>query len=216
MAVRKIGVSDRSVTGRHGFSGQQYESTLERDFLDLIEFDCNVDRYETQPLTIIYVDGDGRVHGYTPDVFVQYRRDIVPARDMPHLLVEIKYREDYRGQFRELKQRLRAARLYARERGWRFAVLTEREIRTPYLRNARFLRPYRDVDFEPWWRTGARPRRNDPCGRRGIARRQRLDARDLSARTVAPGRHEARGNRSHAAFGHAKPHLVRRMKERTT
>lgn len=149
MAVRKIGINSRSITGRHGYSGQQYESTLERDLLDLLEFDYNVDRYETQPLTIIYVGGDGRVHRYTPDVFVLYRRDIAPACDMPHLLVEVKYRDEYQGKFRELKQRFRAARLYARERGWRFIVLTEREIRTPYLENARFLRPYRDIDFEP-------------------------------------------------------------------
>ena len=149
MPVRKIGPNCRSITGRNGNSGQQYESTLERDFLYLLDFDLNVDRYETQPLTIEYVGNDGRVHPYTPDVFVQYRRDIVPASSLPHLLVEIKYRDEYRGRFRELRQRFRAARLYAKERGWRFVVLTEREIRTPYLENARFLRPYRDVGFDP-------------------------------------------------------------------
>ncbi len=149
MAVRKIKANARSITGRNGYSGQQYESSLERDLLELLDFDYNVDRYETQPLTITYVGSDGRIHTYTPDVLVLYRRDIVPARDMPHILVEVKYREEYRGKFKELKQRFRAARLYARERNWRFVVLTEREIRTPYLKNARFLRPYRDVDYEP-------------------------------------------------------------------
>lgn len=74
MPVRKIGINTRSVTGRHGFSGQQYESTLERDLLDLLEFDYNVDRYETQPLIITYVGGDGRIHRYTPDVLVLYPR----------------------------------------------------------------------------------------------------------------------------------------------
>lgn len=149
MGVRKIGINNRSITGRHGFSGEQYESSLERDLLDLLEFDYNVDRYETQPVVIEYVGSDGKIHTYTPDLFVKYRRDIVPAREMPHLLAEVKYRDEYKGKFRELKERFRAARLYARERGWRFRVLTEREIRTPYLPNARFLRPYRDVAFEP-------------------------------------------------------------------
>lgn len=149
MAVRKIGINTRSITGRHGYSGQQYESALERDLLYLLEFDYNVDRFETQPLTIEYVGNDGRICRYTPDVLVTYRRDIVPAREMPHLLVEVKYRDEYRGRFKELVQRFRAARIYSRERGWRFVVLTEREIRTPYLQNARFLRPYRDVDFDP-------------------------------------------------------------------
>lgn len=145
MAVRKIGINSRSMTGRHGFSGQQFESTLERDLLDLLTFDLNIDRLETQPVVIEYAGDDGRPRAYTPDVLVLYRRDILPARDMPHLLVEVKYRDEYRERFHELKQRFRAARRYARNRGWVFRVLTEREIRTPYLGNARFLRPYRDV-----------------------------------------------------------------------
>jgi hypothetical protein len=149
MAVRKIGINTRSMTGRHGFSGQQYESALERDLLDLLAFDLNVDRAETQPVTIEYLGDDGRLHLYTPDVLILYRRDILPARDMPHILVEVKYRDEYRGRYHELKQRFRAARRYARERGWVFRVLTEREIRTPYLDNARFLRPYRDLPEAP-------------------------------------------------------------------
>jgi len=149
MAVRKIGINTRSMTGRHGFSGQQYESALERDLLDLLAFDLNVDRAETQPVTIEYLGDDGRLHPYTPDVLILYRRDILPARDMPHILVEVKYRDEYRGRYHELKQRFRAARRYAHERGWVFRVLTEREIRTPYLGNARFLRPYRDLPDAP-------------------------------------------------------------------
>jgi hypothetical protein len=39
---------------------------------------------------------------------------------------------------------LRAARAYARARGWNFRIITEREIRTPYLENAKFLRQYRN------------------------------------------------------------------------
>ena len=149
MPVRKIGLNSRSMTGRHGFTGQQYESALERDFLDLVAFDLNVERAETQPLKITYIGPDGEDHPYTPDALVWYRRDVLPARDMPHLLVEVKYRQEYRDQFHELKHRFRAARRYARERGWQFRVLTEREIRTPYLKNAQFLRPYRDTQGDP-------------------------------------------------------------------
>ena len=149
MAVRKIGINCRSMTGREGFSGQQYESALERDLLDLLAFDLNVDYCESQPIRLHYDRADGARLPYTPDVLVHYRRDISPAKDMPHLLVEVKYREEYRDRFRELRQRFRAARQYARERGWRFCVFTEREIRTPYLKNARFLRPYRDHNPDP-------------------------------------------------------------------
>lgn len=149
MAVRKIGINSRSMTGRHGFSGQQFESTLERDLLDLLAFDMNVDQVETQPVEIEYLGDRGQSRTYTPDALVRYRRDVLPARDMPHLLVEVKYRDEYRGRFHELKQRFRAARTFAKELGWRFQVLTEREIRTPYLDNARFLRPYRNIDGAP-------------------------------------------------------------------
>ena len=147
MAVRKIGINCRSVTGKHGHSGQPYESALERDFLDLLAFDLNVERYETQPVKIHYRAPDGRNTYYRPDVLVMYRRDVLPARDMPPLLAEVKYREEYRNAFLELKARFRAARQYAKAQGWRFSVLTEREIRTPYLENARFLKPYRGFSF---------------------------------------------------------------------
>lgn len=144
MAVRKIGINNRSITGRHGYSGQQFESTLERDLQDIVAFDYNVDRCIAQPVKIAYYDQTGRQHTYTPDLLIVYRRDIVPALEMPHMLVEVKYRDEYRGRFAELKARFRAARAYAKRRGWRFVVLTEREIRTPYLENARFLLPFRE------------------------------------------------------------------------
>ena len=50
MAVRKIGINCRSMTGRQGFSGRQYESALERDLLDLLAFDLNVERYSVWDL----------------------------------------------------------------------------------------------------------------------------------------------------------------------
>lgn len=149
MAVRRIGINSRSMTGRHGYSGQQFESALERDLLDLLAFDMNVERYETQPVNIYYRGSDGQMRLYRPDVLVLFRRDVPPAKEMSHLLVEVKFRDEYRAQFHELKQRFQAARRYARERGWRFRVLTEREIRTPYLENARFLRAYRDAESDP-------------------------------------------------------------------
>lgn len=145
MAVRKIGISSRSVTGRNGYTGQAYESSLERDLYALLDFDLKVECYETQPLAIPYVDAEGQKHRYTPDVLIRYRRDIPSARELPHLLVEVKYRDEYRERFCEFAPKFRVARRYAREQGWRFVVLTDREIRTPYLANARFLRPYRDA-----------------------------------------------------------------------
>jgi hypothetical protein len=145
MAVRKIGINCRSMTGRDGYSGQQFESTLERDLLDLLAFDLSVERYETQPVRLYYDAGNGQTLPYTPDALIIYR----PDAHLYNLLVEVKFREEYRARFSELKRRFRAAQQHAREQGWRFCVLTEREIRTPYLDNARFLRPYREHASDP-------------------------------------------------------------------
>lgn len=41
---------------------------------------------------------------------------------------------------------LRAARSLARKRGWRFQIVTEREVYTSYLNNVGFLLPYRRMD----------------------------------------------------------------------
>lgn len=150
MAIRKIGINCRSMTGREGYSSQQFESALERDLLDLLAFDLNVERCESQPIRLHYDGDDGEERSYTPDILIRYRRDISPAKGMPHILAEVKYREEYRERYHELKRRFRAARQYAAERGWRFCVFTEREIRTPYLDNARLLRPYRDHAPDPF------------------------------------------------------------------
>lgn len=141
--VRKIGISSRSVVGKMP-QGDEFESTLERDFMELLRFDLNIRRYTPQPLVIEYKDASGRGRKYTPDGFIEYRRDVLPAKDMPHVLCEIKYRNDFREAWRELLPKFRAAKRYCLERGWEFKVFTEREIRTPYLKNVRFLWPFRN------------------------------------------------------------------------
>lgn len=139
--VRKIGINTRSVVGTMP-DGSQYESTLERDFMELVRFDKNILQFTAQPLTIEYLDSSGKLRRYTPDGFIEYRRDTWPAREMANVLCEIKYREDFRDQWRVLLPKFRAAKQYCTERGWEFRVFTEREIRTPYLDNVRFLWPY--------------------------------------------------------------------------
>lgn len=122
------------------------ESSLERDLLVLLEFDPIVERYEEQPVRIKYIDNQGNNHTYTPDVLVYYHTDASPQR--PPLLCEVKYREDLFANWKEIKPKVRAGRAYARMEGWRFKILTEHEIRTPYLQNAKFLRPYRALEVK--------------------------------------------------------------------
>jgi hypothetical protein len=121
------------------------ESSLERDFMLLLDFDRDVERYEEQPVQIEYQDREGRRRTYTPDVLVYYRQDIFPEKPNSPLLCEVKYRKDLFDDWPKIKPKIRAGRAYAREQGWRFQIFTEREIRTPYLKNVKFLRPYRRI-----------------------------------------------------------------------
>lgn len=120
------------------------------DFKTLLDFDLNVLYYTRRPLSVPYTDGEGRQRIYTPAFFVQYRSDIIPAKWMPPLLCEVRSRDDLARNWTALRPMLRAGLRYARERRWRFQIVTEREVHTPYLENAKFLSPYRKKDTD--WR----------------------------------------------------------------
>ncbi|WP_417644009.1 TnsA endonuclease N-terminal domain-containing protein [Acinetobacter baumannii] len=145
--MRQIGIQTRSMTGVVPDLGQ-FESSLERDFMELIRFDKNIELYTPQPLVISYIDKDNKKRSYTPDGLVEYRTDILPAKEMKPVLCEIKYRADFRADWKNLMPRFRAAKVFANERGWDFQVFTEVEIRTPYLKNVRFLSGYLSVSYE--------------------------------------------------------------------
>jgi hypothetical protein len=140
----------RSLTGRFA-SGKArraigFESSLERDLEVLLEFDPRVLDFEEQPVHVAWRSPDGKPHVYTPDFLVTYTR-FDPARD-PQIkcLVEVKYRFDLVKNLAQYRLPLKAALAYAADRGWRFKILTDFEIRGRYLRPARFLLPFlRDV-----------------------------------------------------------------------
>lgn len=171
MVARVIPKNYRNVTGRLASAKNQglvgFESTLEKDFYTLLEFDRNVSHFEEQPVTITYLDPEGHTHRYTPDVLVYNRRAIVPAKTLPHLLCEVKYCNDLREHWKEYQARFKAAYRYARAKGWLFRLITERKVRTPLLNNARFLLSFRhgnvaDVDAEQLLTTLAEQRETDP------------------------------------------------------
>ncbi|QHG88224.1 TnsA endonuclease N-terminal domain-containing protein [Xanthomonas sp. NCPPB 1638] len=143
MPVRKIPKNYRNVTGitaaRKADGPAQFESTLERDFLTLLEFSPEVRLFEVQPVALSWRDGI-RERRYTPDVLVRFQHQ--HGAEPTPLLYEVKYRTDLRADWAELRPKFRAAVRFAKAQGWRFKLITEREIRTPYLDNARFLLPY--------------------------------------------------------------------------
>lgn len=143
--VRSIGMNSTSLTGV--FPSQksnrlhQFESSLERDFLRITEFDPNVADFVEQPVLIEY-ENDGVQHKYIPDFLVTYKHYLQGTQPKP-LLVEIKYRDDLRAKWYSYKPKFLAAMKFCDVKGWRFKILTEVEIRTPYLENARFLHGYK-------------------------------------------------------------------------
>lgn len=144
--VRDIVYNSRSVTGMVPLLGE-YESTLERDLMEILRFDPSVEHFTAQPVTIGYFDPLGKLRTYTPAGLIQFK----PTASQPPqpVLYEVKYRADFRLDWRNLLRKFRAAKIYALDQGWRFEVFTEREIRTPYLDNAKFLWRYLEQSPSP-------------------------------------------------------------------
>jgi hypothetical protein len=143
VGVRRIRANPWSLTGyvpsRKEKPACAFESRLERDFATLQEFDPLVERYDEQPLEIFYTAVGGRRVKGVPDFLVHY----TPEAARSPLLVDVKYRKEIFKNWPKLKPRFRAALDYARSRGWGYRIMTEVEIESHYLVNARFLLPFR-------------------------------------------------------------------------
>lgn len=143
MPVRKILKNYRNVTGiaasAKAGGAAQFESTLERDFLSLLEFSPEVKNIDPQPVKIEWQDANGRLRSYTPDVFVEF----IESAGKPPWLCEVKYRSELLEKWAEFRPKFKAALHFAKAQDWRFKIVTEREIRTPHLANARFLTGFR-------------------------------------------------------------------------
>jgi len=144
------------------------ESTLERDLYMLMEFDPFVESFEEQPLKITYKNSKGGDSTYTPDVICNLRTAPVQnfwigslfkqhfvysealgkyrlkAMSPEWFLAEVKYRTELFAKLEELKPKLKAGRIYARQQRGKFLIFTETEIRTPVLDNVRFLRRFKE------------------------------------------------------------------------
>jgi len=153
MKKRKIGYTYGSVSGHFAFRKQKsiaFESTLERDLLTLLEFNDSVDDVIEQPLTIEYVNHNGRNVTYTPDFLVDFKEAEASVLKRPRkpLLIEVKPREKLQKHFAELKPRFKIAMRYARENDMVFKIYDESKIRTPYLKNIIFLKRYKRLTYK--------------------------------------------------------------------
>lgn len=114
----------------------EFESSLERDYIHILENDKNVRIYYEQPLKIFFPKGV-----YIPDFLVEYN-------DGSKEIVEIKYRDDLRQNFSKYKEKFRGAVEFCSYNGINFRIYTEKEIRTPYLANVKFLSNFIDSHIE--------------------------------------------------------------------
>lgn len=141
--MRRIPLSRRShVTGFQPLTtgSTEFESALERDFVTLASFLAPTASITAQPVTLRFPDGQ-KVRRYTPDFLI--RSDTRSGE-----LIEVKYAADLASNAHRLEPGFAAARAWACGQGITFRVVTEREIRTPLLENAKRLRPLRDSPMD--------------------------------------------------------------------
>lgn len=139
MPIRKIPKSYRNVTGisssKKSIGAAGFESTLERDVIQLMEFDPNVKSFEVQPVRIKWIDDAQKERIYTPDLLVNYF-------DKKPILYEIKYIDDITSSIKEFRKKFKTSISFATKKGWRFKFYSNQAIDKVYLKNVKFLLPF--------------------------------------------------------------------------
>jgi hypothetical protein len=116
-----------------------FESTIERDYLYLVDYDPTVTILEEQPLTIPYTH-EGKLYHYTPDFRVRQseRERLVECKPTARVDEE------------ENQRKFTAARAWCAEHRWEFQVITDTEIRQGHrLKNVKHLTYYARFTVKP-------------------------------------------------------------------
>ena len=145
--VRKPKPVYGSVSGYYAFRSEDtiwFESTLERDLLQKLEFNANVMQVVSQPVEIPYRTNLGNLSTYTPDFLVQFYET---KCHQPPLLIEVKPIQKLKKDWTILKPKLKSGLEYAHDQGWNFKIYDEKRIRDQLLANIQFLKRYKNADF---------------------------------------------------------------------
>lgn len=146
MPVRNIPLKYSSLSGEKSSAKNnrriQFESSLEADFIDLLEWDRNVKFYEEQPYKIEFLDENKKTRYYVPDFLVVYHDSVLNEENWP-IIFEVKYSRDLEIQKEKLSPKFKAAKRFCKQENFFFKIITEKEIRTPFLENIKFLKKYR-------------------------------------------------------------------------
>ena len=147
---RKIGRQHTSLAAyvplRTPSGAQETESQLETDLLVQLNFSPSVYDLITQPI-INYTDETGAKRRYTPDVLVQLFPDDQDRNR--YLMIEAKPLQVLERSWELLKPAFGAAREWCALNFADFHIVTEHEIRTPYLTNAVALSHFWNSDPAP-------------------------------------------------------------------
>lgn len=146
MPVRKIPLRYSSLSGIKNSKSSKgpttFESSLEADYIELLQFDKNVEYFEEQPYLIEFMH-KGKKCTYTPDLLVHFHEYEKKGKIKP-LLIEVKYSRDLMKNSEILKPKFDAAKNFSDDLGYEFQIKTEKEIRTSFLNNAKFLNRYKN------------------------------------------------------------------------
>jgi hypothetical protein len=125
-----------------------YDSLVERNFYVLMEWDYTIDTFVAQPFKIPYSRPNGRIAHYTPDCFcISYSVLEAQSPRYAPTAYEIKTKKELEEDWPALKPKLRAARSFLSESGFRFRLLTEDRINPVFLENIEFLLGFRGPRF---------------------------------------------------------------------
>jgi hypothetical protein len=143
MPVRKVYNRGNNIIGQFPSLKMKrmiaFESTIERDYIFLLDYEAEVTHFEEQPLTIEY-QHEGERHGYTPDFHVVWAEQNSLVDCKPVDLVDT---ADNRPKFA-------AAGTYCAQRGWHFSVVTDHDIRSGFrLSNVKLLTRYAGYAVRP-------------------------------------------------------------------
>jgi hypothetical protein len=116
-----------------------YESTIERDYIYLLEFDPDVIRYKEQPFRVKYIY-EGKRYTYVPDFFVQRKNKFQIVENKP----------EEKANTQASKLRFRLLNFIFREQGYEFLVATDKQIRIkPLLEDIKIFWRYARVQVHP-------------------------------------------------------------------
>ncbi|QEO57740.1 TnsA endonuclease N-terminal domain-containing protein [Francisella marina] len=144
---RDIHYTYSSVSGNYPFRLEKtvsFESTLERDFITLMEFNPLVLDLTEQPITFKYNNLNNREASYTPDFKVDFSADTsLPSS----YIVEVKPRKFIKTNWSKLREKFRLATKYAKENGYIFKIYDENKIRSQYLNNIKLVNARKYIEY---------------------------------------------------------------------